>query len=108
MHAIGLKTRELQNWLKIKILLLHYCCFPHTHTPHDRSVTLANSDMLTTKCHTMEGPSMHSAAIAMNISWYRQLMAETRSQTWSHSATFPTIYRYDTLTINCIKGIHKC
>ena len=34
MHAIGLKTRELQNWLKIKILLLHYCCFPHTHTHH--------------------------------------------------------------------------
>ena len=76
------------------ILLLHLLLFS-THKTHVRSVTLARKDTLTTEFHTMVGHSMHSAVIAMNISWYRQLMAETRNQTWSHSAILLTTFRYN-------------
>ena len=77
------------------ILLLHLLLFS-THKTHVRSVTLARRDTLTTEFHTMEGHSTtHSAAIAMNITWYRQLMAETRNQPWRNSATLQTIFRYN-------------
>ena len=50
--------------------------------------------MLTMKFRTMEGPSMHSAEIAMNISWYHQIMAE-KNQACIHSDTPQTNLWYD-------------
>ena len=90
---------RLKNLIATKLVtdknFAHALLLFSSHTLHVRSVTLANSDMLNTECHTMEGPSMHSAEIAMNTTWYHQLMAETRNQPWKHSATLPTISRYN-------------